>query len=405
MTGRREARFAGFLVALTLAACNFERGGLVAPAPVPAPGGEGEGGSAGGPTRDPGAPIPVPAPPVIATPDAAPAPVTAPSMPVPTPGAPPPATMPPAGSSDARPTTTPPPTPDAGTPPADTAPPVAAECLDSSLRQPVQFTTQRGTPGGDLTFDSNGFMVSLDGRDIVRTARGGRPEMVLANVLPPFSRGGVDGLGMLPDGTVVVADTNGDSLVLSNGPRNQRRSVDINAPGKFLLAPNGNLFITGAQNGELFSVDPATGRSTVIAMTDGRLRGLTYSLDFKTLYMSDSKNRVLLSAKVRPDGTVEPPQVWIRNTGVFPDGMATDICGNVYVSDDSGGPLLRVTPAGKVEMVSALDHNDVAGLAFGSGKQGWDDHTLYAVSDHQGLIYEIKLGIRGAPAPHFTISQ
>jgi hypothetical protein len=58
-----------------------------------------------------------------------------------------------------------------------------------------------------------------------------------------------------------------------------------------------------------------------------------------------------------------------------------------------------------MEMVSALDHNDVAGLAFGSGKQGWDDHTLYGVSSHQGLIYEIKLGVRGAPPPPATVSQ
>jgi hypothetical protein len=406
MTGRREARYAGFLLALTvLAACNFERGGLVAAMPAATPGGEGEG-ATGGPTRGPGAPVPVPAPPVVVGPDAS-APATTPP-PVPT--TPPPTTPPaPGGSPDAKPVTPPsrpPSPPDAAPVPVDTAPPVAAECVDNTLRQPVQFTSQRGAPGGDLTFDNNGFMVSLDGRDIVRMSRGGRPEMVLANVLPPFNRGGgIDGLGMLPDGTVVVTDTNGDSLVLSNGQRNQRRSVDINAPGKVLLAPNGSLFVTGAQNGELFSFEPGTGRTTVLAMTDGRLRGLTYSLDFKTLYISDSKNRVLLAAKLRPDGTVEPPQVWVRGTGVFPDGLTTDICGNVYVADNAGGPLMRVTPGGKMEMVSALDHNDLAGLAFGSGKQGWDDHTLYAVSSHQGLTYEIRLGVRGAPLPPFTISQ
>ena len=56
-------------------------------------------------------------------------------------------------------------------------------------------------------------------------------------------------------------------------------------------------------------------------------------------------------------------------------------------------------------MVSALDGNDVAGLAFGSGKQGWDDHALYGVSDSGrdvGAIYEIKIGIRGAPPLPFA---
>jgi hypothetical protein len=403
MTARREATYAaGFLVALALAACNFERGGLVAPTPGATPGGGGEGVTPGGPTRGPGAPVPAP---TVAPPSdgAAPTTVTPPPAPVPNPPAP---TMPPGGTPDAKPVppSATPPTPDAAPVPVDTAPPVAAECVDNSVRQPVQFTTSRGAPGGDLTFDGNGFMVSLDGRDIVRMARGGRPEMLLANVFPPFNRNGeIDGLGLLPDGTLVMTDTNNNSLVLS--ARNQRRSVDINSPGKFLVAPSGNLFIAGAQDGELFSFDPGSGRTTVAAMTDGRLRGLTYSLDYKTIYMSDSKNRVLLSAKLRPDGTVEPPQVWVRGTGFFPNGMATDICGNVYVADNSGGPLLRVTPAGKMEMVSPLDRNDVAGLAFGSGKQGWDDHTLYGVSNHQGLIYEIRLGVRGAPPPPFGMSQ
>jgi sugar lactone lactonase YvrE len=151
--------------------------------------------------------------------------------------------------------------------------------------------------------------------------------------------------------------------------------------------------------GELFLVEPASGKVTSIAQTNGHLRGLSYSLDYKTLYISDSGNKALLTAKVRPDGTVDAPVTFARGLGTFADGVATDICGNVFVSDKNGGPLLRVTPAAKVEMVSPLNGDHVAGLAFGSGKQGWDDHSLYGVSEQDSAIYEIKLGVRGAPPP------
>jgi sugar lactone lactonase YvrE len=289
------------------------------------------------------------------------------------------------------------PPPDAA-PPPDMAPPVAAECVDNALKQPIGFDVTRGQPGGDLTFDSSGFMVSLDGRDIVRMARGARPDLLVNNAVPPFNRS-VDGLGVLADGTVVITDTNGNSLMFSNNMRNTRREIDLSGPGKFLVGPNGNLLVAGAQGGEIYSVEPGNARVTVLARVDARFRGLTYSLDYKTIYLSDSKNGALHSAKLRADGTVEPPQVWVRGLGVFPDGVTTDICGNVYVSDRNGGPLLRVTPAGKLETVTTLNRNEVSGLAFGSGKQGWDDHTLYGVSERQGQIYEIRLGVRGLPPP------
>jgi hypothetical protein len=44
-----------------------------------------------------------------------------------------------------------------------------------------------------------------------------------------------------------------------------------------------------------------------------------------------------------------------------------------------------------------LDGARLSALAFGSGRQGWDERTLYGVSENRGGLYEIALGIRGAP--------
>jgi sugar lactone lactonase YvrE len=277
-------------------------------------------------------------------------------------------------------------------PPPDATP---SECADPALKLPVQFTVTRASPAGDLAFDGDGFMVSFDGRDLTRVARGVRPEMLISGALP-FNNT-VEGMELMPDGTVMVADRQADELVRLD-PRNQKRTrpIGIPQPVKVLRAPNGSLYVASV-TGELFLVEPDSGRISSLARTSGRLRGLTYSVDHKVLYISDSGNRQLLSARVRPDSTIDPPAMFAKGLGIYPDGLATDICGNVFVADNNGGPLLRVTPAAKVETVSNLDGNDVAGLAFGSGKQGWDERSLYAVSDRNGALYEIKIGVRGAP--------
>jgi sugar lactone lactonase YvrE len=248
-------------------------------------------------------------------------------------------------------------------------------------------------------------MIAADGRDIARMSRSGPPQMLINNAL--FGNGGLDGIETLADGSVVVTERSNDRLtrIDPQGPNQfrNRRTIDLPEPVKVLRAPNGGLYVASAL-GDLFMVDPNGNRANPIAHTNGHLRGLTYSPDFKTLYISDSGNKVLLSAKIRADGTVDPPVELAKPLGPYPDGIAADICGNIFVADNNGGPLLRVTAAGKIEMVSSLDGNDVAGLAFGSGKQGWDDHALYGVSDNndRGAIYEIRIGVRGAPPLPFA---
>jgi sugar lactone lactonase YvrE len=141
-------------------------------------------------------------------------------------------------------------------------------------------------------------------------------------------------------------------------------------------------------------------RTRVVERFNGSLRGITFSPDFKTLYVANRENASLHGMNVRPDGTVENARVITRNLGSSPDGLATDICGNIYVADRTGDPLVRVTPTGQVEEVVDMG-TPLSSLAFGSGKQGWDERSLYAVSEGRAAVFEIRLGVRGPlpPAP------
>jgi hypothetical protein len=49
--------------------------------------------------------------------------------------------------------------------------------------------------------------------------------------------------------------------------------------------------------------------------------------------------------------------------------------------------------------VANLNANDIWALAFGSGKHGWSETSLFALDHDQGSLYEIPVGFKGAPPP------
>jgi sugar lactone lactonase YvrE len=271
------------------------------------------------------------------------------------------------------------------------SPPAPGECEIAA--RPVTVTILPASASGDLTFDGEGFLLLAADRNIVRLARGAVATTVVTNAL------GADrilyGIRGLTDGSIVITDNRANSLTridVAGG----RREFEMNAPIQFVRGPGGALYVAGSE-GELFLFDPSSGRTTVLAQTDGALRGITFSPDFKTLYVAERRSRSLRSFKLRADGTVEPPITWVSGLGAAADGLATDICGNVYVADNSGHPLLRVTAKGaRLEPISDGSAARLSALAFGSGRQGWDERSLYAVSEVRGGLYEIQVGTRGA---------
>jgi sugar lactone lactonase YvrE len=289
-------------------------------------------------------------------------------------------------------------TPDAEAPAADTAPaPVSSrppEC-DKALSLPLRFTYRSSVPDSDdFTFDNDGYFLARSGRDIARLAYGGLPEMVVKNVVSANNT--IDSLRVLPDGDIVFVDYMGDAMIRVDARGVRRKIADLEKPNKLAIGPGGFLYVVAIE-GEIFRVNPATNETKEIARVNGRLRGLTFSPDYKTMYVSDPRNDVLHSLALRTDGSVDQPRIFARNMGNGPDGLATDVCGNVYVADFEGAPLRRVTPSGTVQILANLDR-PTSSVGFGSGKQGWDSLTLYTVSVDRGGTYEIKIGV-GAAAP------
>jgi sugar lactone lactonase YvrE len=363
--------------------CGFEQDGLKGKIAAPGVVGDGTGGAPSMPQGEPEPPPPMPKPPKNQLPDAGPRVEEPPPVVEPDAGVEPDATA----------------TPDAESAPTDTLPPPQssrpAEC-DKPATLPIQATFRNYVPDSDdFTFDNEGFFLVRSGRDIARLTYGGPPEMVVRNVVG--ERNTIDSLRMLSAGDIVIADYTSDSLVRLDAGGKQRKLASLKSPNKLTVGPQGRLYVVGIE-GDIYVVEPDSGKTTLIGRVDGRLRGLTFSPDYQILYVSDARNNRLLSLQMRPDGTADMPRIWAKNLGGGPDGLTTDICGNVYVSDHQSSSIRRVTPRGTVEVLANLDRT-TSSIGFGSGKQGWDAKTLYTVSVERGGSYEVKVGVPAAPPP------
>ena len=87
---------------------------------------------------------------------------------------------------------------------------------------------------------------------------------------------------------------------------------------------------------------------------------------------------------------------------VWPDGMTTDVCGNVYMTDHFG-PLLRIDPDGNVEVAadfSGTGTQYTPAVRFGSGVGGWDEQTLYVMSQGTNTVFAVEVGVLGMTLPH-----
>ena len=162
---------------------------------------------------------------------------------------------------------------------------------------PLPFSYRRNVPASDdFTFDGAGYLLAFEGDSVVRLTSNTRAELLIPNVT---GRGGGGGLLALPGGDVVVADYE-RSLLVRLDAGNRRRLIErILSPRKMARGPGGKLYVTGVS---AFRVDPETLATAELVEMDFNPNGITFSLDCKTLYVSDCSDSSLYSLKVNPEG-------------------------------------------------------------------------------------------------------
>ncbi|OCS49763.1 SMP-30/gluconolactonase/LRE family protein [Ralstonia pickettii] len=113
--------------------------------------------------------------------------------------------------------------------------------------------------------------------------------------------------------------------------------------------------------------------------------GPTASPDGCTLYHTDTLQRVVYAFDLGDDGSLERKRVFANIDGSgYPDGMAVDEEGCVWVALFGGGRIERFSPDGRCIGRVDFPCSNITKLAFG----GDDLQTVYATTARKGLTDE-----------------
>lgn len=284
---------------------------------------------------------------------------------------------------------------------------------------PVVASVVRTVPGGeDLEFDAHGNLVLAERGQNALFLIPREGDQVLLN--PDINLVSTAGTAVLPDGDIVVADEF-SPLIARVDPNTGQMTPITYGPGiggcnGLIVGSDGMLYCAtywdGPPTSGVARIDPDTGDAELLYPAPG-IDGITFAADESFLYFNEGEfygagtGRLFRAPFDGELGEVEdlgPPLAATQGTV---DGMVSDVCGNVYIATQglnspecAGSSTVRVTPDDEVDIVACLGNNSFTpGLAFGSGVGGWEADALYVI-DWFGVVWEVPVGVPGAPLPH-----
>jgi sugar lactone lactonase YvrE len=157
-----------------------------------------------------------------------------------------------------------------------------------------------------------------------------------------------------------------------------------------------------APTGCLYRLD-AAGRCTRQDSGYVVSNGPTFSPEHDVLYHTDTTRRVIYRFALGADGTLGKRETFVvfPEEWGWPDGMATDVEGGIWVAHWGGGRLSRFLPDGRLDRVIDMPVAQVTSCCFGgptlermfvtTASIGRDDEPL------AGCLFEAEPGVSGAP--------
>jgi gluconolactonase len=221
---------------------------------------------------------------------------------------------------------------------------------------------------------------------------------------PPGAFIGPNGMAEAPDGSVWMVQHFNRQIVRINPDRSMTPMVSrfegkrLNSPNDLVFAKDGSLYFTDppyglpkqdddpgkeAQFNGVYRFD--NGRVQALIRDLNRPNGLTFSPDFKVLYVnnSDPARNVVMRYDVAADGTLSGGRVFAdltSKTAGLADGLKVDAKGNVYTTGPGGVWVL--SPAGR-HLGTILPPEVPANCGWGD-----DGKTLYMTAGTG--IYRIR---------------
>ena len=186
-------------------------------------------------------------------------------------------------------------------------------------------------------------------------------------------------------------------------------SARFSSPIGIAMDSNGNLYVSDYSNYLIRAVTPGGVVTTFVGqLTPGLADGTGASAKFwypngvavdsnGNLYVADSSNNCI--RKVIPAGVVttlagSATSGFADGTGASasfdtPTGVAVDSTGTVYVGDQLNNCIRKITPAG---VVTTLAGNGTSGSADGAGSTATFNLPLHIALDAAGNVYVVDAG-------------
>ncbi len=291
------------------------------------------------------------------------------------------------------------PPPTTTTTPPTTTPPTSGDLCENPPPVETWVDVPLEHVAEEFAFDLHGNIVTRSdaASSVVRTSFDGEIDIVV-----PYNSDEVGGVDFLLNGDFVIVDEARGSLVrVTSEGVVETLASGLYSPNSVAVRDDGMAYVNAFDT--IMRVDPDTGEQEyVLSIPEKDLDGLTFSPDFKYLWFNaDTTGDVY---RVELDSGAEPE--WIAalsmKTGHL-DGAATDACGNVYiVRTDGKVTRIRAHDLQKESLLKVGRHEYyISSLHFGSGVGGWEEDHLYVINRSGGL-FDLDIGIPGAPEPHLT---
>ena len=239
------------------------------------------------------------------------------------------------------------------------------------------------------------------------------PDGKIENVIP--KRKGVGGMMFNHGGGIVCT---GRALILFDEKSGNSRNLFTEWEGRPLVGLNdlttddqGSVYVGSLEfdplsdnkplPGSLFRVDPP-GRAS--KMWDGIqvTNGLGLSPDRKLLYHCDSTTQAVWAYDVQGDRSVKDRRIFAKMPEGWPDGMAVDAEGGLWVAAVRVGEVIHFGADGVVKERIKLPSKMVTSLTFG----GPNLMDLYVVTadntddaTRKGTIFRTRAEVPGLPVP------
>ena len=282
-------------------------------------------------------------------------------------------------------------------PPADAEPPDAEPLVydcENLPAGPFSLTTLSGPIASeDLAFDNAGNLIGSNDSAIFKSPYNGAPSAFV----PSFEFRA--GLRYTSKGVLVVNDDYTGSLVRVDGDGLKHTILaGLSYPNGMEVDEKGFVYISEHDAARIRRVDPATGEFTILSTgVISSPNGLSFNPDYTALYIGGfSGEGIIYKLPIDAAGNPGELEEWATGVGTgWLDGIAVDICGNVYVCDYEAARVYRIAPNGvdRNVIIEGGDYVYMPNMQWGSGVGGWDRMKLYIPEGWTHDVFEVDIGV------------